>query len=217
MPCHCTNHIIKQTSLFMRNLIAMPFKASAYSRIVTAIKRSPVTRFTLRWLPLTSAILVSLLFLYAAYYKFVDKNFTWQLQQSPLLIFLPDTYKNPIAKVLTYLVPSLEVLIALTFILKRTRLFAFYAAFYLMLLFTAYVFIIPHFFTGLQTCSCGGIISQLGWRGHFYLNLSFTILTGLALSRFGYIIGLRRKQAAELQAKNKSKTTIINTNQHAKA
>lgn len=120
------------------------------------------------------AFLLFVLFLYAAYAKLsIYSIFVEQLNESPITQDFKD--------VLAWLVPSLEILLAISLIFKKTRLIGFYGSFFLMLLFTVYVFIIPHFFSGRVPCACGGIISALSWKGHFYFNLTFTLLAGIGL------------------------------------
>lgn len=59
--------------------------------------------------------------------------------------------------------------------LPPARLLGLYLSYGLMLLFAGYVYIMLHFAYDLP-CSCGGIISKLSWRQHFYVNIGFTVL-----------------------------------------
>jgi uncharacterized membrane protein YphA (DoxX/SURF4 family) len=120
------------------------------------------------------SVLLTLLFLYAAYYKLKDYHtFVTQLSLSPIT----GGYEN----ILAWLIPSLEIILAISLLFNRTRLKALWGAFFLMLLFTTYIFVLTHFFIN-PGCSCGGIISKLSWKGHFYFDLGFTLLAGMALS-----------------------------------
>jgi len=132
----------------------------------------------------TACALLFTLFAYASYEKLkIYPTFVQQLSLSPV-----KDYKNFLA----WFVPSVEILLALSLLFKRTRLTGLWGSFFLMMAFTVYVFAVPHFFHSLHTCSCGGIISQLSWRGHFYMNLCFTLLAGAAVSLFPFT----RKQLA---------------------
>lgn len=125
---------------------------------------------------LAACLLLALLFLYAAYNKLsIYQTFVSQLEGSPLV--------GKLAFILSWLVPALEIIIAALLLYSPTRLHGLYAAFFLMLAFTAYVYILPHFFAS-PGCSCGGIISRFSWKGHFWFNLAFTLLAGTALSLF---------------------------------
>jgi len=132
----------------------------------------------------TASTLLFSLFAYASYEKLkIYPTFVQQLSLSPVT----KGYENFLA----WFVPSLEILLALSLLFKRTRLTALWGSFFLMLLFTVYVFVVPHFYQQ-HTCSCGGIISKLSWKGHFYMNLGFTLLAATAVSLFPYT----RKQLA---------------------
>jgi hypothetical protein len=125
---------------------------------------------------ITISILLIALFSYAAYNKLkIYPVFVSQLKSSPIT----SGYQN----ILAWLVPSVEILLAVLLLFPRTRMPGLWGSFFLMLAFTIYVFVLPHFFEQ-HTCSCGGIISQLSWRGHFYFNLAFTLLAGTALTLF---------------------------------
>lgn len=120
-----------------------------------------------------SIILLIILFIYAAYNKIAIYNtFVRQLEASPVI--------GKSAWFLAWFIPGIEILIALLLILKKTRLLGLYSSFYLMLVFTIYVYVIPHFFKS-PGCSCGGIISSFTWKQHFWFNLGFTLLAGAGL------------------------------------
>jgi uncharacterized membrane protein YphA (DoxX/SURF4 family) len=132
----------------------------------------------------TACALLFTLFAYASYEKLkIYPTFVQQLKASPVT----SGYEN----ILSWLVPSIEISLCLLLLFNRTRLTGLWGSFFLMLLFTVYVFVVPHFFKQ-HTCNCGGIISKLSWRGHFYMNLCFTLLAGAAVSLFPFT----RKQLA---------------------
>jgi uncharacterized membrane protein YphA (DoxX/SURF4 family) len=116
-----------------------------------------------------------LLFVYAAVSKFLDyENFRVQLGQSPLL--------TAFAQWVVWAVPGLEIVIAGMLCLPRLRLWGFYAAFSLMVMFTAYIIAILQFSETIP-CSCGGVLENLGWTEHLIFNVVFIFLgfTGLTL------------------------------------
>lgn len=126
-----------------------------------------------------SIILLSALFVYAAYNKLaIYSVFVSQLHNSPVT----GGYEN----ILAWFVPGIEILIVLLLLIKRTRFVGFYSAFFLMLIFTVYVYVVPHFFEQ-HTCACGGIISTFTWKQHFYFNLFFTLLAGTGVILYPYI------------------------------
>jgi hypothetical protein len=132
--------------------------------------------FFSKYTPAICSFLLAALFIYAALNKLiVYKQFIAQLKDSPIT----KGHENTLA----WLAPGMELLIALFLLVNRSRLLGLWSAFFLMLLFTAYVFLLLHKYP-LLPCSCGGIISKLSWNAHFYFNLGFTLLAMLALSLY---------------------------------
>lgn len=114
------------------------------------------------------SLLFIVLFVYAAVNKLGDlENFRIQLGQSPMLTSMRDW--------IAWIVPAIELVIAGMFIIPRLRLKALYAAFSLMTMFTAYIYIILTY-SSYVPCSCGGILEKLGWREHLIFNSVFVLL-----------------------------------------
>jgi len=117
-----------------------------------------------------SAVLV-FLFIYAAVSKLLDfDKFKYQISQSPFI--------TNISRFVVWAIPIGELLISVALIVRRTRSAGLYSAFFLMLLFTGYIFIMLRYSPYLP-CSCGGVLSGMSWKQHFVFNLAFT---GLSLS-----------------------------------
>ncbi|OAD90759.1 hypothetical protein A7A78_14155 [Aequorivita soesokkakensis] len=113
------------------------------------------------------------LFVYAAFSKLLDfETFKLQLAQSPLL--------SAYAGLIAWLVPSLEIIIAILLLSERFRVLAFYAFFTLMVMFTTYIFIILNF-SDFVPCSCGGVLEKLSWNQHLIFNVVFMMLAGVAV------------------------------------
>ncbi len=126
-----------------------------------------------RNVPVIVAYLFLLLFLYAAISKVLDyETFSVQLAQSPLL--------SAYAGVIAWAVPGLEILIAILLTIPKYRIPALYAAFTLMVMFTAYIYIILNF-SDFVPCSCGGVLEKLSWTQHLFFNIFFIILAGVAV------------------------------------
>src|SRR5690606_37084844 len=114
------------------------------------------------------SMLFILLFVYAAVNKLWElENFRIQLGQSPMLTSMGDWA--------AWTVPTIELVIAGMFIVPRLRLMALYAAFSLMTMFTAYIYIILNY-SPYVPCSCGGILEKMGWREHLIFNSVFVLL-----------------------------------------
>jgi uncharacterized membrane protein YphA (DoxX/SURF4 family) len=117
-----------------------------------------------------SAVLV-FLFIYAAVSKLLDfDKFKYQISQSPFI--------TNISRFVVWAIPIGELLISVALVVRRTRSAGLYSAFFLMLLFTGYIFIMLRYSPYLP-CSCGGVLSGMSWKQHFVFNLAFT---GLSLS-----------------------------------
>ncbi|MGH2666917.1 MauE/DoxX family redox-associated membrane protein [Flavobacterium sp.] len=118
-------------------------------------------------------LLYILLFVYAAISKLLDfENFRVQLGQSPLL--------SAFAGLIAWIVPVLELFIALLILLKRWRGIGLFSAFSLMVMFTTYIYIILNY-SSFVPCSCGGILEKLGWREHLFFNAAFIILAAAGI------------------------------------
>lgn len=131
------------------------------------------------FLELISSLLI-MLFLYASISKFLDfTRFIHDMYNQP--------FPHPMARILVWAVPCLEIVISIALIFERSRLIGFYASLVLMGLFTLYTgSVLLHFFHYVP-CSCGGVIRKLSWGQHMVFNLFFV---GLALS--GIILQRKR-------------------------
>ncbi|WP_397310888.1 MauE/DoxX family redox-associated membrane protein [Parachryseolinea silvisoli] len=114
-----------------------------------------------------------LLFLYAAGSKLIQyKEFVGQMGKS----FLVSAY----APILAWLVPVIEIAISILLLIPRFRLYGLYGSFFIMFLFTLYILVILNFAPEVP-CSCGGILSNMGWKPHLLFNVVFTILAVISI------------------------------------
>jgi uncharacterized membrane protein YphA (DoxX/SURF4 family) len=113
------------------------------------------------------------LFIYAATSKILEYDvFKAQIGKSPLIMSH--------AEWIAWMVPAVEILISLAFASPRLILPALYSSFFLMFTFTAYIaFIIT--FSPYVPCSCGGILSSMGWTEHLIFNIGFTLLAAVGI------------------------------------
>ncbi len=122
------------------------------------------------------ALLHIALFVYAAANKILDfVNFQIQLAQSPLL--------TSFAESISYLVPTIEIIISILLVFHRTRLIGLYASFSLMVMFSAYIIIMINF-SPFVPCSCGGILEKMSWNQHLIFNIAFVMLGFLGIVIF---------------------------------
>ena len=114
------------------------------------------------------AAIFIILFIYASFSKLLDfEKFRVQLGQSPLLTSFSWWF--------AWIVPSIEIGIAILLAIPICRLIGLYASFSLMVMFTTYIIIILNF-SHYVPCSCGGIISNFSWSQHLIFNIAFVLL-----------------------------------------
>ena len=119
------------------------------------------------------SLLLTLLFVYTAVSKLIELDtFQWRLERMP--------YIAPYAYLLSWEVPFLELIIAGLLWLPRYQIMALYASFILLGCFTLYIVLVLKFSDSIP-CSCGGVISTLGWQHHIVLNISFMALAALGI------------------------------------
>ncbi|MBT1689234.1 MauE/DoxX family redox-associated membrane protein [Dawidia soli] len=113
-------------------------------------------------------ILFILLFIYASVSKLMEYEvFKAQIGRSPFIMKYTD--------VIAWLIPALEILIAILLFFPKLSLLGLYGSFSIMLLFTLYIVIILKL-SPYVPCSCGGILNDMGWGEHLVFNIAFTIL-----------------------------------------
>lgn len=118
------------------------------------------------------------LFVYTAYSKTVDHNrFMEGLKNVNML--------RSNAELISYLVPGLEMLVALLLIIPNTVKTGLIAFLSMMIVFTGYIIVAmilePHL-----PCNCGGAIESLTWIQHIWFNIVFIIsaIIALRISKF---------------------------------
>ncbi|MER3374563.1 MAG: MauE/DoxX family redox-associated membrane protein [Allomuricauda sp.] len=128
------------------------------------------------------SLLLTILFVYTAVSKLNHLDlFQWRLERMP--------YISSYASLISWGVPFLELVIAGLLWFPRYRIMALYASFFLLGCFTLYITLVLKFSDSIP-CSCGGVISALGWRDHILLNISFMFfaLLGILWSKKQYNI-----------------------------
>ncbi|MER3374031.1 MAG: hypothetical protein RIM83_05280 [Allomuricauda sp.] len=126
------------------------------------------------------AILYMLLFVYTASSKLMHLGvFRLRLERMP--------YIAPYAQWISWGLPFLELVIAGLLLFHGYRLIGLYASLILMFVFTGYIIAVLQFSDSIP-CSCGGVISALGWKDHILLNSTFMLLAlfGIIWSKKNY-------------------------------
>ena len=121
----------------------------------------------------TLAMLFIFLFSYAALSKLISYSvFKDQLSQVPLL--------SQAAPFLAWGIPVAELMVVVLLLWPSHRRWGFFSFLGLMLLFTGYL-IYTLYFSPYTPCSCGSLISGMGWRSHILFNLFFIGLAVLGI------------------------------------
>lgn len=116
---------------------------------------------------------VMLLFLYTALSKLLDHaRFESVIQQSPTI--------GKSAGLLSWGIPAAELVVAGLIFHPATRLPGMLFSFFLLLLFTGYLFTMLA--SGMKLpCSCGGVVSTMTWKEHVLFNLIFIMLSAVSV------------------------------------
>ncbi len=125
------------------------------------------------------SILLIILFLYASISKLLNyEEFRKQLNYSP--------YISSLAPLLSWSLPTIEIIVSFLLVFNKTRLWGLYASFVLMLAFSGYLAYMLAFASIDEVpCPCGGILGEMSWSTHLVFNLVFVglALWGIVLSR----------------------------------
>ncbi|MNL24942.1 hypothetical protein D3C87_1463970 [compost metagenome] len=117
---------------------------------------------------------LGLLFIYAAASKLLEyERFVVTIGQSAML--------TPYTGILAWLVPVIELVLVVMLVFDKFRLPGLLASFSLMVMFTAYIFIVLYLIRE-QPCGCGGVLELLGWEAHMIFNIGFTVLAGVGVA-----------------------------------
>ena len=140
--------------------------------ILATGKERPAIFTKALWVDIFSSLII-LLFVYAAASKLLEYNtFKSQLGQSPFI--------TKFAGLLAWAVPAMEILVALLLTIRKTRLIGLYMSLSIMSMFSAYIFFMINF-SYYVPCSCGGILSNMGWIEHLWFNIGFTVLSAAGI------------------------------------
>ena len=100
--------------------------------------------------------------------------------------FHNQTYPSELAEILSYIIPGVELLLALLLLFSTTRWWGYLGSLLLLSVFTTYVGLIWVGAFPRVPCNCAGIIDSMGWAEHFWMNLGL-----IGISIFG--VWLERK------------------------
>lgn len=126
-------------------------------------------------LSFSAIALIVLLFTYTAISKVIEYDkFVFQMGLSPFLLV------RSFAPVLGWLVPVLEIFIVLALLSGRWKRSGLKATLVLLFIFELYIGVM--LLIGVQLpCTCGGVLSVMGWQTHLIFNAFFMLLAFIGL------------------------------------
>ncbi|MHB1921115.1 MAG: MauE/DoxX family redox-associated membrane protein [Chitinophagaceae bacterium] len=127
-------------------------------------------------LDIFSSLLI-LLFVYTGISKLINfTTFKFQLGIFPFL--------HPFAGSISWILPTVEILISGMLILPISRGFGFFCSLVVLIIFTSYLIIMVYSGQHLP-CSCGGVIEAMTWKEHILFNFFYIMVawSGLVLSK----------------------------------
>ena len=124
--------------------------------------------------PLIACLLLILLWAYTGLDKLVD----WD---NSTKAFYNQVFPTHLSKILGYVVPLSELLIAGLLCINKSRWWGFLASNLVLTVFTTYIGLIWVGAFPRVPCNCAGILETLSWATHFWLNCFFLLLGILGL------------------------------------
>jgi uncharacterized membrane protein YphA (DoxX/SURF4 family) len=125
-------------------------------------------------LNIISGVLAAMFF-YASFSKFTNYEKAERDMKNQI-------FPQPIAELLTWLIPLIEIIVVLLLLFPQTRKKALWASMLLLTAFTAYIALIMTGIFGRIPCSCGGILQRMSYGTHLLFNLFFICLSLLGIA-----------------------------------
>ncbi|UCS92302.1 hypothetical protein KZP23_16560 [Echinicola marina] len=125
---------------------------------------------------LSTGMAYSLAFLYT--YTAISKWYDWQATE---LALYNQVFPEWLGTILLYSLPPAELALAILLVGKRTVGPALWLSLGLLTVFTGYIFLVLIGVFNRVPCSCGGVLSALGWEEHLVFNLTFIVINLIGL------------------------------------
>jgi hypothetical protein len=128
----------------------------------------------------TVCLMLFLLFVYTATSKFLDfDKFVFQMRLAPVY------FMSTAAPFIGWIIPTIEIVIAITLaaglLYPRLLQIALYGSVTLLAIFEFYIAAMLLSGSHLP-CTCGGIISSIGWTEHLFFNAFFIIIGAVSIN-----------------------------------
>ena len=120
--------------------------------------------------------IIAALFFYAAFSKLTDYDKSVGEMRNQI-------FSATIANILTWLIPTIEIMLTFLLLFPNTRKIALWASLSLLSAFTLYIVVVMTGVFGRIPCSCGGILKDMSYGIHLIFNFFFIAvsLIGLAI------------------------------------
>lgn len=119
--------------------------------------------------------LIAAMFFYAAFSKLMDYDKSLDEMRNQI-------FPATIANILTWLIPTTEIMLTFLLLFPNTRKKALWASLVLLGAFTIYVGVVMSGVFGRIPCSCGGVLKNMSYGTHLMFNLFFVSLALLGLA-----------------------------------
>ena len=130
----------------------------------------------INYITIVTCYLLVFLFTYTGVSKLIDHEvFEAAILRSPII--------RQQAPIISWLIPVIELLIAVMLLLQQYRKAGLLLSLLLLIIFTAYIGYMILFIPNLP-CSCGGVLKELSWGNHLLFNSFFILLILISLSSF---------------------------------
>lgn len=127
----------------------------------------------------TTVNLVIILFMYTGVSKLIEYNkFVFQMQRVPLPLI------QKLAPTLGWVVPIIEIALVIMLYFDKSRFMGLIGSITLLVSFETYIIWMKSLeiqFGIRLPCTCGGIISNMGWTEHLIFNAIFIILLVISI------------------------------------
>jgi putative oxidoreductase len=136
--------------------------------------------------------IIAALFFYAAYNKLMDYDKSSHEMHNQV-------FPSFVASILTWLIPTLEIILMFGLLFPNTRMQALRASLILLIIFTIYIAIVMTGIFGRIPCSCGGILEDMSYGIHLIFNLFFIAIaiSGLLIENNKWFNFLKRKDSLQ--------------------
>lgn len=119
--------------------------------------------------------LIAAMFFYAAFSKLMDYDKSLGEMRNQI-------FPAKIANILTWLIPTTEIMLTFFLLFPRTRKIALWPSLFLLSAFTIYIGVVMTGVFGRIPCSCGGILKNMSYGTHLIFNVFFVSLALLGLA-----------------------------------